>query len=103
MAKERKGKEGASRAGWRVPPAEEIEPGDVLQFYSMENSFQIRVLSVQHEGEWIFGHDTRDPEGSRLGPLAVRRGDCMTLETAARIMRDLPSINLDASFTDAEV
>ena len=43
MAKAGKGKEGASRITWRVPPAEEIEPGDILQYYSPETSFQFRL------------------------------------------------------------
>ena len=96
MAKAGKGKEGSSRVSWRSPSAAEINPGDILQFYSPENSFQIRVLSLQHDGEWIFGRDVRDQEDSRLGPLVVRRIDCMTTETAARILRDLPSFNLDS-------
>jgi hypothetical protein len=96
MAKAGKGKEGASRVTWRVPTAEEISPGDVLQFYSPENSFQFRVLSLQHGGDWIFGYDTRDPDGNNLGPIAVKRSDCMTPEIAARVLKDLPTIRLDA-------
>jgi hypothetical protein len=103
MAKAGKGKEGASRVTWRVPSAEEINPGDILQFYSPENSFQFRVLSLQHGGEWVFGFDTRDPEGSKTGPIAVKRSDCMTPETAARVLKDLPTINLDAPQPTLEV
>jgi hypothetical protein len=98
MAKDRKGKEGASRAipRWSPPAADGITPGDILQFYSMENSFTFRVLSVQHGGEWIFGRDTRDGDESRSGPIAVKRTDCMSLETAARVLKDLPTISITA-------
>lgn len=96
MAKDKKGQERASRVTWRVPAAEEINPGDVLQFYSPENSFTFKVLSLQHGGEWIFGQDTRDSPDSKSGPIAVKRSDCMTPETAARVLKDLPTIRIDA-------
>lgn len=98
MAKDRKGQEGASRAipRWSSPAAEDIQPGDGLQYYSMENSFTLRVLSVQHGGEWIFGAPDADPELKAGGPIAVRRRDCMTLETARRVMKDLPTISIVA-------
>ena len=96
MAKDKKGQERATRVTWRVPAAEEINPGDVLQFYSPENSFTFRVLSLQHGGEWIFGRDTRDGDDSKTGPIAVKRTDCMTLETAGRVLKDLPTINITA-------
>lgn len=98
MAKDRKGQEGASRKAprWFPPAADDIKPGDVLQFYSMENSFTFRVLSLQHGGEWVFGRDTRDTPDSRSGPIAVKRTDCMTLETAGRVLKDLPTISINA-------
>ena len=98
MAKDRKGKEGAPRAipRWSSPAADNINPGDILQFYSMENSFTFKVLSLQHGGEWVFGQDTRDSPDSRSGPIAVKRTDCMTLETAGRILKDLPTISINA-------
>ena len=89
-----KAKEGAPR--WRAPAAEDINVGDVLQYYSQMGSFQLQVLSLQHGGEWIFGFDTRDKPEARLGPVAVRRSDCMTLETAGRILGELPSLSIDA-------
>lgn len=98
MAKDRKGQEGASRKAprWFPPVADEINPGDILQFYSPENSFTFKVLSLQHGGEWIFGHDTRDHPESKTGPIAVKRTDCMTPETAGRVLKDLPTINITA-------
>jgi plastocyanin len=103
MAKERKGQERASRKPpqWRSPAAVDITPGDTLQFYSMDNRFTFRVLSVEHGGEWIFGRDTRDQD-ERVGPIAVKRTDCMTLETATRVLRDLPGVNLDGPVLDDE-
>lgn len=96
MAKERKGQAGASRTSpqWRSPPAEDIHPGDTLQYYSIDNRFTFRVLSVEHGGDWIFGRDTRDRD-ERVGPIAVKRTDCMTPETSARVLRDLPGVSLD--------
>ena len=98
MAKDSKGKEGESRAipRWSSPAADNINPGDILQFYSPENSFTFRVLSLQHSGEWIFGQDTRDRSDSKTGPIAVKRTDCMTTETAGRILKDLPTISITA-------
>ena len=97
MAKERKGQEGASRKPpqWRSPAADDIHPGDTLQYYAIDNRFTFKVLSVEHGGEWIFGRDTRDQD-ERTGPIAVKRTDCMTIETAARVLKDLPGVNLDA-------
>lgn len=96
MAKDRKGKEGASRKSpqWRSPAADDIRPGDVLQYYSIDNRFTFKVLSVEHGGEWVFGRDTRDQD-ERLGPIAVKRTDCLTLNDAARVLRDLPGIQVD--------
>ena len=104
MARERKGQEGASRKPpqWRSPAADDINPGDILQFYAIDNRFTFRVMSLQHGGEWIFGKDTRDVDESRVGPIAVKRTDCMTLETAARVLKDLPGINLDGPLDSPE-
>jgi hypothetical protein len=98
MAKDKKGKEGASRAHqrWSPPVAEDIHPGDTLQFYSPESSFEFRVLSLQHGGEWIFGTPMNDPELKHGGPLAVKRSDCMTPETARRVLEHLPTISVEA-------
>ncbi len=98
MAKDKKGKEGASRAHqrWSPPVAEDIHPGDTLQFYSPESSFEFRVLSLQHGGEWIFGTPMNDPELKHGGPLAVKRSDCMTPETARRGLEHLPTISVEA-------
>lgn len=103
MAKDRKGQEGASRKGprWSSPAADDINPGDILQFYSPENSFTFKVLSLQHGGEWVFGQDTRDRPESRTGPIAVKRTDCMTLEIAGRVLKDLPTISITTG-TDPE-
>lgn len=89
-----KGRDAGPR--WRPPAAEDINVGDILQYYSQMGSFQLQVLSLQHGGEWIFGLDTRDKPEARLGPVAVRRSDCMSLETAARILGELPSLVIDA-------
>ena len=98
MAKDKKGKEGASRSipRWSPPAADDIHPGDTLQYYSMESSFEFRVLSVQHGGEWIFGTPMNDPELKQGGPLAVQRRSCMTPETATRVLEHLPTIRVDA-------
>jgi hypothetical protein len=97
MAKHDKGQEGA-RLGlprWRPPAAEDIKPGDILQFLSIDTRFTLEVLSLQHDGEWIFGRDTRDRSDSPLGPVAVRRTDCMTLSQADRILQEFPLHSFD--------
>jgi hypothetical protein len=99
MAKAGKVKEGANQVSWRPPAADDIKAGDVLQYYSIDNRFTFRVLSVQHGGEWVFGRDTRDQD-EKLGPIAVRRTDCMTLPQAAKVLKDLPSISVDGPVLD---
>lgn len=98
MAKERKGQDGASRVTprWSSPAAEDINQGDILQFYSVEGSFALRVLSVQHGGEWVFGLPVSDPPDCNLGPIAVPRRGCMTLETAERVLPHLPTLRIEA-------
>jgi hypothetical protein len=97
MAKQDKGQEGArgSTPRWRPPHAEDINPGDILQFFSIDTRFTFRVLSLQHGGEWIFGRDTRDNDETRSGPIAVKRTDCMTLSQASTILRDFPLFEID--------
>jgi hypothetical protein len=97
MAKQDKGQEGArgSTPRWRPPAAEDINPGDILQFFSIDTRFTFRVLSLQHGGEWIFGRDTRDNDETRSGPIAVKRTDCMTLSQASTILRDFPLFEID--------
>lgn len=104
MAKDRKGQEGAGRAQprWSPPAAADIKPGDILQYYSIEGSFTLRVLSVKHEGEWIFGFPVSDPPDVKLGPMAVPRKGCMTLETAERVLAHLPTIRIDAPPPDGD-
>lgn len=98
MAKDRKGQEGASSAipRWSSPAADTIKPGDPLQYYTMESSFTFRVLSIQHGGEWIFGVPDNDLELKAGGPIAVPRRNCMTLDTARRVMEHLPRISIEA-------
>lgn len=98
MAKERKGQAGAGKGipRWSPPEAADIKSGDILQYYSPEGSFTLRVLSVKHEGEWIFGFPTSDPPDVKLGPMAIPRKSCMTLDTAERVLSHLPSIRIDA-------
>lgn len=86
-------REGAPR--WSPPAAAEIKPGDRLHYYTMERDFELEVLSLQHGGEWIFGWDAKDRPQQRVGPIAVPRRDCMTLETATRVLKDLPRIKVD--------
>ena len=88
-----KGKAGTPR--WDSPAAADIKPGDRLHYYSVEYDFEFEVLSLQHKGEWIFGWDLRDRPGDRRSSIAVRRRDCMSLETARRVLRDLPRIKVD--------
>ena len=102
MAKQDKGQERAREWAprWRPPAAEDIKPGDVLQFFSIDTRFTFQVLSLQHGGEWIFGRDTRDAEGSRTGPIAVKRTDCMTLSQASTVLRDFPLFQIEAPDPD---
>ncbi len=97
MAKDKKGKEKArgSMPQWRPPAVEDINEGDTLQFYAVDNRFTFRVMSIQHGGEWIVGRPSTDQD-EKLGPIAVKRTDCMTLTQAAKVLQFLPSINLDA-------
>lgn len=97
MAKQDKGQEGArgSTPRWRPPAAEDINPGDILQYFSIDTRFTFRVLSLQHGGEWIFGQDTRDSAESKVGPIAVKRTDCMTLSQANTVLRDFPLFEID--------
>jgi hypothetical protein len=98
MAKDRKGQEGArgNTPRWRPPAAGDIKPGDVLQYFSIDSRFTFRVTSIEHGGEWIFGRDTRDNPETKLGPVAVKRTDCMTLSQADTILRDFPVFQIDA-------
>lgn len=105
MAKERKGQEGAAGGlpRWSPPAADGITPGDHLQYYSIDTSFTFRVLSLQHEGDWIFGTPDTDPELARGGPVAIPRRSCMTLETAARVLDRLPRAAPDGPVVPDEV
>lgn len=97
MAKQDKGQERARgwAPRWRPPAAEEIKPGDVLQYFSIDTRFTFTVTSLQHGGEWIFGRDTRDNAETRVGPIAVKRTDCMTPEQADTLLRDFPVFQID--------
>jgi len=75
MAHETKGQRGAVGPG-KVPAAVDIRKGDILTFHGYEGPFDLEVLSLQHDGEWIFGWDTRAPLPRVLGPVAVMRVNC---------------------------
>jgi hypothetical protein len=69
--------------------------GDSLQYYDTTCQFKFRVLSLQHGGEWIFGMPEGEDGPPRGGPIAVKRSSCMTLETAERVLHELPSHPVD--------
>jgi hypothetical protein len=98
MAKQDKGQEGTREWAprWRPPAAADIKPGDILQFFSIDTRFTLRVMSLQHDGEWIFGAPDSDPELKFGGPVAVKRTDCMTPHQAATLLRDFPVFRIDA-------
>jgi len=97
MAKVKK-KEG--RARWSPPAAADIKPGDRLHYYSIERDFEFEVISLKHGDEWIFGYDDVGRKKG-LGPIAVPRRDCMTLDVAARVLSDLPRLGIEAPGDDA--
>ena len=103
MAKQDKGQERARRGTprWRPPQAEDIKPGDTLQYFSIDTRFIFTVMSLQHKGEWIFGRDARDPDPARAGLVAVRRADCMTLAQADSLLQDFPTFQLDRPGAEA--
>ena len=63
---------------WRPPDPEDIVEGVTLVHVSINGKFPLRVSSLQHGGNWVFG---KGPDGS--GPYAVPLRECMTLSQAA--------------------
>ena len=66
---------------WRPPQAEDIHEGMTLVHLSNDGKFPLRVTSLQHDGNWVFGnaHDG-------TGPYAVPLRECMTLSQAAELL-----------------
>jgi len=91
------------RPVWRAPAGEDINPGDVLHYYSATDRFSFRVVNLTHHNEWIVGRDTRDPSGGLSGTVAVRRVDCMTEEQAGALLQDRPAMNIDAPLHEEQV